>query len=113
MKKRFIFITCILIVLQIFLSSFTLTAYAASAASQYSSPIEDLESVENFDAADYPDIATDYSLQVIALAESADGELYAYGQRFCFAMSRRATSTESPPSRLWIFCGRFPAIAWW
>lgn len=75
---------------EIILSAFVLRAEAAS---QYSSPIEDLEATGNFDAADYPDIATDYSLQVIALAESVDGELYVYVYQPC-AATKLLTATS-------------------
>ena len=66
---------CVIMGGEILLSAFFIPT---SAASQYSSPLEDLESAGNFDVSDYPDIPTDYSLQVIALAESVDGELYVY-----------------------------------
>ena len=55
-----------------------LSPLTVRAVSQYSSPLDDLGSVENFDVAQYPENATDYSLQVIALAESVEGELYVY-----------------------------------
>ena len=60
---------------EVILSAFALRA---NAADTYSSPLQDLGQTENFNAADYPENPTDYSLQVIALAESTDGELYVY-----------------------------------
>ncbi len=79
--------TCLflLIALLLFELAVGLLGTRASAASQYSSPLEDLAATGNFDAADYPDISTDYSLQVIALAESVDGELYVYVYQPCAA----------------------------
>lgn len=40
--------------------------------------MQDLQSAENFDAWEYPSVADDYSLQVIQIAESAQGRLYVY-----------------------------------
>lgn len=60
---------------EVILSAFALRA---NAADTYSSPLQDLGQTENFNTADYPENPTDYSLQVIALAESTDGELYVY-----------------------------------
>ena len=60
---------------EVILSAFALRA---NAADTYSSPLQDLGQTENFKTADYPENPTDYSLQVIALAESTDGELYVY-----------------------------------
>lgn len=40
--------------------------------------LEDLQRDENFNLDDYPEILDDYSLNVIQIAESADGELFIY-----------------------------------
>lgn len=53
-------------------------AVFASAASAYSSPLEDLQKDENFNAADYPERADDYKLEVIQIAETTSGGLYVY-----------------------------------
>lgn len=46
--------------------------------SSYTTATEDLQNDESFDAKDYPDKPKDYSLQVIQIAESVDGELFVY-----------------------------------
>ena len=52
--------------------------YAESANSGYSSVLEDLKSDPNFDESLYPAKPTDYSLQVLQIAESMDGKLLLY-----------------------------------
>ncbi|MCI8613507.1 MAG: hypothetical protein HFE48_07445 [Clostridia bacterium] len=49
-----------------------------SAAPQYSDVITDLSKDETFAAEDYPEREGDYSLAVIQIAESVDGELFVY-----------------------------------
>lgn len=46
--------------------------------SEYSSVLEDLTRDPLFKIADYPSIADDYSLDVIQIAESVDGDLFVY-----------------------------------
>ena len=46
--------------------------------SGYSSILKDLEKDPLFKIADYPSIADDYSLDVVQIAESVDGELFVY-----------------------------------
>lgn len=48
------------------------------AAVTYSEALEDLQKDEAFNPEKYPEIADDYSLQVIQIAESSDGELFVY-----------------------------------
>ena len=50
----------------------------ASAASSYSSVLEDLQKDSNFNVAEYPAGGKDYLLQVIQVAESSDKELFVY-----------------------------------
>ena len=52
--------------------------FANAAASPYSSAIEDLRKDESFDVNAYPTTSGDYSLHVIQLAESEQGELLIY-----------------------------------
>jgi len=54
------------------------TQLASAAASSYSNVLTDLTKDENFNAADYPENVKDYSLNVIQIAESVDGELFIY-----------------------------------
>ena len=52
-------------------------AYAESSIS-YTHVLEDLTKDESFNVEDYPAVADDYSLQVIQIAESVNGELFVY-----------------------------------
>ena len=52
-------------------------AYADEQIS-YTNVLEDLTKDESFNVEDYPAIADDYSLQVIQIAESVNGELFVY-----------------------------------
>lgn len=94
-QKTFSQRTCAFLIVALLLFELAVGFFGirASAASQYSSPLEDLEATGNFDATDYPDIATDYSIQVIALAESVDGELYVYVYQPC-AATKLLTATS-------------------
>ena len=60
-----------------FLCSFQLTAVYAQ-TNGYSEVLYDLEKSENFNISDYPARQGDYSLNVITLAESENGELFVY-----------------------------------
>ncbi len=53
------------------------TATALS-TTYYSNVLDDLQSDENFNVDDYPSKVDDYSLSVIQIAESSDGELFVY-----------------------------------
>ena len=53
--------------------------YTAEAESvTYTNVLEDLRKDSSFDTGNYPANTTDYTLQVIQLAESADRELFVY-----------------------------------
>ena len=54
------------------------SVYAESISSGYSSPVDDLKSDPDFDESLYPANENDYSLQVVQIAESTDGELLVY-----------------------------------
>ncbi len=62
-------------------------------ATQYTSVLDDLKKDETFNIAMYPTNREDYSLQVIQIAESVDGELFVYvyqpsrGSKDSFAVS--------------------------
>ena len=65
----------------------------ASAASVYSFVLDDLKKDEAFDPEQFPAIAGDYSLQVMQIAESTDGNLFVYvyqpsGQAFRLRASK-------------------------
>ena len=59
-----------------FLSAIGITASAETV--EYSNVLDDLQKDKNFNAADYPAKADDYSLQVIQIAEGSNGELFVY-----------------------------------
>lgn len=62
----------------------TLPAFAKSIEySKYTTALEDLTGDGNFNADKYPDDTGDYSLQVIQIAESSDGELFLYTYQPC------------------------------
>ena len=62
----------------------SLPAFAAFVDyTKYTTALEDLSRDENFNAGKYIDDSTDYSLQVIQIAESADGELFVYVYQPC------------------------------
>ena len=58
-------------------SAFSITASAAETV-EYSNVLDDLKKDSSFNPDDYPAKADDYSLQVIQIAEGANGELFVY-----------------------------------
>ena len=54
------------------------SVYAETSGTGYSSALDDLQSDADFDISLYPANKNDYSLQVIQIAESKDGELFVY-----------------------------------
>ena len=68
-------------------------ASADSVHTRYSTVREDLSKDPDFDIADYPEDNTDYSVQVIQIAESTDGELFVYVYRpYALFCDMRVTS---------------------
>lgn len=67
---------CMVVLIAVLLFGGVGQTYAAS--SNYSNVLDDLRKDENFDFNDYPNVDDDYSLQVIQIAESTDGELLLY-----------------------------------
>ena len=61
----------------------TLPAFANAFYENYTTALEDLSRDENFSAEKYMDDASDYSLQIIQIAESTDGELFVYTYQPC------------------------------
>ena len=92
-KRQVLALLLCLVVLLTAGGELCLSAFAVDGVTTYSSPITDLEASGNFDVADYPEISTDYSLQVIALSESVDGELYVYVYQPC-ATTKLLTATS-------------------
>ena len=73
MKKKFVLFLLVLLLIQL-----VLPVFPVGAATQYTSVLDDLNASGNFDASLYPEVSTNYSLQVIALAESVQRELFIY-----------------------------------
>lgn len=82
MCKRLFGVFCALLLLVAVIGGQSvLPAFAAT--SSYTSPLEDLQKDSEFNVNDYPDNAGDYSIQVIQIAESTDGELFVYTYQSC------------------------------
>ncbi len=83
-KNKYLCVLLVLLLLVcVWLSGRTyLPAFADTA---YTSAIADLQKDPEFNAADYPDKATDYSVNVIQIAEGIDGELFVYTYQPCQA----------------------------
>lgn len=78
-KRCVVFALLLTVCMALFIGLYPVTAYAATQeGDEYSSPVEDLKSDPDFDASLYPVNETDYSLQVVQIAESTDGELLVY-----------------------------------
>ena len=73
--NRFLPLLCLLVVSALF---GTIGAYTGAKAETAPTVLTDLQKDANFDATAYPVIESDYSLQVIQIAESTDGELLVY-----------------------------------
>ena len=77
-KSVFTYVLLFFCVFSFFFSIPTFCAYAEEKEIQYSNVLDDLKSDETFKAEDYPQIADDYSLKVIQIAESVNNELFVY-----------------------------------
>ena len=76
-KRLFgVFFAFLLLVSAVMSGRVILPAFAAT--TQYTSVLEDLQKDSEFNASAYPDNAADYSIRVIQIAESTDGELFVY-----------------------------------
>lgn len=81
MKAKYIKLDSIVLLLLLFATLIGLiggvgVTYAAE--NNYSNVLDDLRKDENFNIADYPAVNDDYSMQVIQVTESVDGELFIY-----------------------------------
>lgn len=76
-RIAWVFAALILAVL-VCLQSVPMPAFAEEVESKYTNVLDDLEKDEDFNVNDYPAKAGDYSLQVIQIAESVNGELFVY-----------------------------------
>lgn len=81
-KLKYNYVLCLFLVIALALVSFPYArAYAETAS--YTDVLDDLRKDENFSPALYPEVADDYSLQVIQIAESQDKELFVYVYQPC------------------------------
>lgn len=78
-KRCVVFALLLVVCISLLIGLSPVTAYAATQEGvEYSSPVDDLKSDSNFDESLYPANEKDYSLQVVQIAESTDGELLVY-----------------------------------
>lgn len=78
-KRCVVFALLLVVCISLLIGLSPVTAYAATQEGvEYSSPVDDLKSDSNFDESLYPANETDYSLKVVQIAESTDGELLVY-----------------------------------
>lgn len=91
-KRLFgVFFALVLLVSAVMSGRVTLPAFAAETG--YTGALEDLQKDENFNVSDYPDKANDYSINVIQIAESTDGEFFIYTYQPC-QKTRYLVATE-------------------
>lgn len=83
-KHKYIGIIFALLLVITALSGWSIpTAFADT--KQYTTALEDLQKDSYFNVKDYPDIADNYSINLIQIAESVDGELFVYTYQPCQA----------------------------
>ena len=71
----------LLLIMSVFGGRYTLSAFAD--ATQYTSALHDLQTDKNFMPSVYPDNPNDITIQLIQIAESENGELFAYTYQPC------------------------------
>ena len=77
-RKILVFLVAFLVVFGIAFSAMPSIAYAEENKVTYSGVLDDLKKDSSFDESFYPVVADDYSLQMIQVAESVNGELFLY-----------------------------------
>ena len=82
-NRTFGFITALFLAVLVCFQSVSISVFADEVEIEYTDVMTDLQSDENFNTADYPSVADDYSLQVIQIAESINGELFVYVYQPC------------------------------
>lgn len=75
---HFNLIAVIILITSMLFALFSGVGVSYAATTNYSDVLDDLKRDSTFNIADYPAIADDYSLKVIQVAESIDGELFIY-----------------------------------
>ncbi|MCM1437650.1 MAG: hypothetical protein NC131_00360 [Roseburia sp.] len=82
-NKRLVYILLSLLLLVVTLISGQVILPVFATTTTYTGALEDLQKDSNFKIADYPEQATDYSIEIIQIAESTDGELFIYTYQPC------------------------------
>lgn len=77
-RKILVFLVAFLVVFGIAFSAMPSIAYAEENKVTYSGVLDDLKKDSSFDESFYPVVADDYSLKMIQIAESVNGELFLY-----------------------------------
>lgn len=77
-KYKYIYIVLALVLLVVSVMGGRYIPSAFADMGQYTSALTDLQKDSEFTPADYPDNASDYSIQFIQIAESTDKELFVY-----------------------------------
>ena len=85
-------VALLLLVIALVSGQFVLPAFA-NTVRLYTSVLTDLQSDAEFNVADYPAVSNDYSIQLIQIAESSDGELFVYTYQPCMG-SRIMPATD-------------------
>lgn len=77
-KYKYMYIVLALVMLVVSVMGGRCIPSAFAEMRQYTSALTDLQKDSEFNADDYPDNASDYSIQLIQIAESTDKELFVY-----------------------------------
>ena len=88
-RRASIFFLVVLILFELLAVCFSVPSNAAS--SSYSGVLDDLQKDPKFNANDYPVNNTDYSLEIICIAEGTNGELFIYVYQPCVTRELRAS----------------------
>lgn len=93
-KKKYIAVLILIFCAVFFTSQNVILPIGVSHAEEasYSDVLDDLQKDSTFDSNNYPVVATDFSLKIIQLAESADKELFVYVYQPCGKQDMQASS---------------------
>ena len=113
-RRASIFFLVVLILFELLAVCFSVPSNAAS--SSYSGVLDDLQKDPKFNANDYPVNNTDYSLEIICIAEGTNGELFIYVYQPCVERDLRATyinlSRYDPTNRYVEIVYRLYSLTW-
>ena len=77
-RRHFNLIATIILIVATIIALYSGAGFAFAAKSNYSDVLDDLREDSTFNAAAYPAVNDDYSMQIIQVAEGVDGELFVY-----------------------------------